>query len=127
MPTLTLKETRGKYSIKWLNEKPLNCGEVALEEIRGEERRSEKRRDEENKERRQKFGRSCSGKGGALKSPPENRGEFCLLVLHRIPSAHFMGTNREKGGNKAPICREKSFELNEKQIFEQMEKFCAVS
>lgn len=43
-------------------------------------------------EKRLNFGCSFVKKGGASKSPLENTGEFCLLVLHYIPSAEFMGT-----------------------------------
>lgn len=51
-------------------------------------------RERGRKEERQKFGQSFVKEGGALKSPLENTGEFCLLVLHYIPSADFMGTNQ---------------------------------
>lgn len=43
---------------------------------------------------RQNFGHSFVKEGGALKSPLENTGEFCLLVLRYVPSADVMGTDQ---------------------------------
>lgn len=66
----------------------------------GKGRKNQRQREREK--RRANFGHSFVKEGGALKSPLENTGEFCLLVLHYVPSADFMGT-RQKSDNKAGI------------------------
>lgn len=64
-------------------------------------------------------------------SPLENTGEFCLLVLHYVPSAECMGKNRNSSKRisreETKKCLHRSFTLNEKQIFEQMENFYVAS
>ena len=58
-------------------------------QTRGKKR--EREREREKRGERQNFGQSFVKEGGALKRPLENSGEFCLLVLHYVPSAEFCG------------------------------------
>ena len=51
-------------------------------------------------ERDKNFGQSFVKEGGALKSPLENSGEFCLLVLHYVPCADFMGMDQNQDKKK---------------------------
>lgn len=84
----------------------------------------DRKRSSEKRRERQNLGHSFVKEGGALKDPLENSGEFCLLVLHYVPTADFMGTNQnQKRGIKLVSAELKCFTLNEKQIFEQMEVF----
>lgn len=75
---------------------------LTVKQKRKEKAERTRGREREREKRRANFGHSFVKEGGALKSPLENTGEFCLLVLHYVPSADFMGT-RQKSDNKAGI------------------------
>lgn len=67
--------------------------------------------------------------GGALRNPLENTGEFYLLPLQTLwEQTKIWQKKKKKGEIKLVSEEEKCFTLNEKQIFEQMEKLlCCLS
>lgn len=97
-----------KYAIKCMY--VLNVSDCSKTKTReGIEREREKgkgglegkrEREREKRGERQNFGQSFVKEGGALKSPLENSGEFCLLVLHYVPCADFMGTDQNQDKKK---------------------------
>lgn len=65
--------------------------------VKPERMKKGKREKEREKKGLEVFGYSFVQEGGALKSPLENSGEFCLLVLRYIPPADFMGMEGKRG------------------------------